>query len=97
MIGSTPAVKLCTPIQWSGVMNFYIKEWTDNTATLMTECGRVVWTFASGEETGEAARDHGQTRYHQNRVVGTKMLGIRATTDRSCEQPPMSSYRAMPA
>lgn len=31
-------------------MNFYIKEWPDNTVTLMTEFGRVVWTFASVEE-----------------------------------------------
>jgi hypothetical protein len=34
-------------------MNFYIKEWPDNTATLMTEFGRVVWTFASIEEAEE--------------------------------------------
>ena len=38
-------------------MSFYIKEWPDNTATLMTESGRVVWTFASAEEAAEAAQD----------------------------------------
>lgn len=34
-------------------MNFYIKEWPDSTATLMTEHGRVVWTFSSVEEAAE--------------------------------------------
>lgn len=38
-------------------MNFYIKEWPDNTATLMTEGGRVVWTFVTVEEAEEAAPD----------------------------------------
>ena len=38
-------------------MSFYIKEWPDNTATLMTESGRVVWTFVSVEEAEEAAQD----------------------------------------
>jgi hypothetical protein len=30
-------------------MRFFIKEWPDDTVTLMTEDGRVVWTFDSVE------------------------------------------------
>lgn len=36
-------------------MNFYIKEWPDDTATLMTEHGHVVWIFPSVEEAEAAA------------------------------------------
>lgn len=38
-------------------MNFYIKEWPDNTATLMTERGQVIWIFSSIEEAEEAANN----------------------------------------
>jgi hypothetical protein len=38
-------------------MNFYIKEWPDETVTLLTEFGRVVWTFASVEEALEICHD----------------------------------------
>jgi hypothetical protein len=38
-------------------MNFYIKEWPDNTATLMTERGHIIWIFPSVEEAAEAAAD----------------------------------------
>ena len=38
-------------------MNFYIKEWPDDTATLMTEGGRVVWIFPSVEEAEAAAQN----------------------------------------
>ncbi len=48
-------------------MNFYIKEWPDNTATLMTEYGRVVWTFASVEEAEEAAGNCDWAGEGQNR------------------------------
>ncbi|HEX9627721.1 MAG TPA: hypothetical protein VGA00_12345 [Acidiferrobacterales bacterium] len=34
-------------------MSLYIKEWPDNTATLMTHSGRVIWTFASVEDAVE--------------------------------------------
>ncbi|MHB8623151.1 MAG: hypothetical protein ACYC9J_10480 [Sulfuricaulis sp.] len=27
-------------------MKFFIKEWPDTTATLMTEYGQVIWTFS---------------------------------------------------
>ena len=39
-------------------MNFYIKEWPDDTATLMTERGHVIWIFPSVEE-AEAAVQNG--------------------------------------
>ena len=39
-------------------MNFYIKEWPDDTATLMTERGHVIWIFHSVEE-AEAAAENG--------------------------------------
>jgi hypothetical protein len=29
---------------------FYIKEWPDDTVTLMTETGHVIWTFDSVED-----------------------------------------------
>jgi hypothetical protein len=38
-------------------MHFYIKDWPDHTATLMTECGRVVWNFPSVEEAEDAAKN----------------------------------------
>ncbi len=38
-------------------MNFYIKEWPDDTATLMTQDGRVVWIFPSVEEAADAAQN----------------------------------------
>jgi hypothetical protein len=38
-------------------MSFYIKEWPDNTASLITEDGRVVWIFPSVEEAEEAAEN----------------------------------------
>ncbi|MHB8534108.1 MAG: hypothetical protein ACYDBW_01525 [Sulfuricaulis sp.] len=28
-------------------MKFFIKSWPDETATLMTQTGRVIWTFSS--------------------------------------------------
>ena len=31
-------------------MNFYIKEWPDHTATLMTDIGQVLWKFPSVAE-----------------------------------------------
>lgn len=34
-------------------MSLYIKEWPDSTATLMTESGQVIWTFASLDEAVE--------------------------------------------
>lgn len=30
-------------------MRFYLKEWPDDTVTLMTDTGRVIWTFDSVE------------------------------------------------
>lgn len=30
-------------------MHFYLKEWPDDTVTLMTETGHVIWTFDSVE------------------------------------------------
>lgn len=59
-------------------MNFYIKEWTDNTATLMTERGRVVWTFASAEDAEEAARDHESAPDRHNGTAEKKPTEIRA-------------------
>ena len=46
-------------------MNFYIKEWPDNTATLMTERGQVVWIFSSIEEAEEAA-DNGDAMIEEH-------------------------------
>ena len=39
-------------------MNFYIKEWANNTATLMTDNGQVLWTFPSKNEAYEVCREY---------------------------------------
>lgn len=39
-------------------MNFYIKEWPDNTATLMTGIGQVLWKFSSVDEARQACEDY---------------------------------------
>ena len=38
-------------------MEFYIKEWTDKTASLITRDGYRLWTFASVESALTACRD----------------------------------------
>ena len=38
-------------------MKFFIKEWSDDTATLMTEHGQVVWTFSSVQEAVEGCAE----------------------------------------
>lgn len=38
-------------------MTFYIKAWPDNTATLMTEIGQILWTFPSVEEAAQACQE----------------------------------------
>ena len=38
-------------------MVFYIKEWPDGHATLMTDNGVVLWTFSSVEDAQSACRD----------------------------------------
>ena len=38
-------------------MFFYIKEWTDGTATLMAKNGAVLWTFPSVSEAQQVCRD----------------------------------------
>lgn len=55
-------------------MTFYIKEWPDNTATLLTESGRVVWTFASIEEAADGCHDiaASEKRPQQNQVFHIK-------------------------
>lgn len=59
-------------------MNFYIKEWPDNTATLMTEGGRVIWTFATVEEAEEAAQDSDRAPNRRNDRADKKPFVIRA-------------------
>lgn len=39
-------------------MNFYIKEWANHTATLMTDNGQVLWTFPSRSEAYEVCREY---------------------------------------
>ncbi len=38
-------------------MTFYIKIWPDNTATLMTQWGQVLWTFPNPDEAMAACRE----------------------------------------
>jgi len=54
-------------------MNFYIKEWPDDTATLMTEGGRVVWIFPSVEE-AEAAAQNGDEIMEPSAQCPRRML-----------------------
>jgi len=49
-------------------MNFYIKEWPDDTATLMTEGGRVVWIFPSVEEAEVAAQNGDEIMQAKNGI-----------------------------
>ncbi len=46
-------------------MTFYIKEWPDNTATLLTDSGRVVWTFISVEEAADGCYDIAACEKHR--------------------------------
>jgi hypothetical protein len=39
-------------------MNFYIKEWANHTATLMTDNGQVLWTFPSKRDAYEVCREY---------------------------------------
>lgn len=38
-------------------MNFYIKTWPDDTATLMTDNGQVLWSFHSLNDAVSACRE----------------------------------------
>lgn len=38
-------------------MDFYIREWADGHATLMTEQGHVLWTFPGVDEAQSACRE----------------------------------------
>ena len=55
-------------------MCFYIKEWPDNTATLMTERGHEIWIFPSVEEAEAAADDCDEIAERRN----IKEFGIKA-------------------
>lgn len=59
-------------------MNFYIKEWPDNTATLITESGHVVWFFPSVEEAEEAAENSDEIVDAGIYVTPRKEPGIKA-------------------
>jgi len=41
-------------------MNYYIKKWPQNTATVFDENGAVIWTFTSVEEAAPACMDTNQ-------------------------------------
>ena len=59
-------------------MNFYIKRWPDNTATLMTERGQVIWIFPSVEEAEEAAENfppENLPRLQTKQAVGIAVAG----------------------
>ena len=58
-------------------MIFYIKECPDDTAILMTEGGRVVWSFPSLEEAQEAA-ENGETAECYNNNSGKRESARRA-------------------
>ena len=47
-------------------MNFYIKEWPNKMATLMTDDGVVLWTFSNAEEAHSVWRDW--CKLHENKV-----------------------------
>jgi hypothetical protein len=47
-------------------MEFYIREWDDGHATLMTEQGHVLWTFGCVEEAQSAC--HEWSCIHQENV-----------------------------
>ena len=45
-------------------MKFFIKRWPDDTATLMTESGQVIWTFGSMQEAVEGCTEWIDTDDH---------------------------------
>ncbi len=59
-------------------MSFYIKEWPDNTATLITEGGRVVWNFPSVEEAEEAAQNSDESADAGKSMLPKKNFRIKA-------------------
>jgi len=59
-------------------MSFYIKEWPDNTATLITEDGRVVWIFPSVEEAEEAAENSDEIANAGKSMPPKNNFGIKA-------------------
>ena len=38
-------------------MRFFIKEWPNKTATLLSENGTVLWTFSNADEAEKVAKD----------------------------------------
>jgi hypothetical protein len=49
------------------IMEFYIREWTDKSASLITRDGHRLWTFASVESALSACRDW--YRVSEERVI----------------------------
>jgi len=45
-------------------MNFYIKEWANNTATLMTDCGKVLWIFSSVAVAYKVCQEYYDSQIH---------------------------------
>ena len=42
-------------------MNYYIKKWPQNTATVFNEKGEVIWTFTSVEVATQACLDYNRS------------------------------------
>jgi len=64
-------------------MNFYIKEWPDNTASLITEGGHVVWLFSSIEEAEEAAVHGDEITVAEKSLTPGKGSGIKSVAEKS--------------
>jgi len=64
-------------------MNFYIKEWPDNTASLITEGGLVVWFFSSVEEAEEEAVHGDEITVAEKSVTPGKGPGIKSVAWKS--------------
>ncbi|MHB8743125.1 MAG: hypothetical protein ACYC9L_08340 [Sulfuricaulis sp.] len=51
-------------------MKFFIKEWPDTTATLMTEHGQVIWTFSSMQAAIKACAEWAGDKNQMSKLPG---------------------------
>ena len=65
-------------------MFFYIKEWSDGTATLMTKTGAVLWTFYSVEDAQQVCRDWYQVHQEDVDYYTEEVNGDRVSMDLTC-------------
>ncbi len=56
-------------------MKFFIKEWSDDTATLMTEYGQVIWTFISRQDAIEGCAEWTGAKIQMQKLARVEYKG----------------------